>query len=124
MRPSRSDRVGQRVDVGRKQLARLAILEHLGDDGVLGREGRERCFVGGELAGLGFLRVGIEREFAEQHLAKLLGRADVELAAGVLVDRLLEPRRIDPQLFADFPERNGVEPDAFVFHRGENGQQR
>ena len=88
------------------------------------RERGERGFVGGVLAGLGFLGLGIEREFAEENFAELLGGADVERTAGVGVDGGFEAGEIGAQFFADFLERDGVEADAFVLHGGEHGQQR
>ena len=100
------------------------MLEHLGHDGMQRRERGERLLVGRVLAGLGFLRVLHQRELAEEHLAQLARRADVERRAGVLVDGRLQPRLFRAQLLADFLERDRVEPDAFVLHRGEHGQQR
>ena len=100
------------------------MLHHFRDNGMFRRERGECRLVGGELAGLGFLRLGIEREFAEKNFAELLRRADVEIGAGVVVDGLLKPRDVGAQFFADFFQRDGVEADAFVFHRGEHGQQR
>jgi len=118
------DGVGQRVDVSGEEFAGFAIFHDLGDDGMLRRERGERGFVGGVLAGLGFLCLGIERELAEENFAELLGRADVEFSQCVLVDRGLEAREIGAQFFADFLERDGIEADAFVFHGGEDGQER
>ena len=100
------------------------MLEHFRNDGMERREGDEGLLIGGILAGLGFLRVLDQREFAKEDFAELLGRADVERSAGVLVDGSFQSREVGAQFFADFFERGGIEADAFVFHGGENGQER
>ena len=115
--------IRQRIDVSREELARFAVLEHLGNDGMERRERGERLLVGGILAGLGFLRVLAEGEFAEEDLAELLGRADIEGGSGVLVDGGFQPREVGAKFFAHVFERDGIEADAFVFHGGEDGQQ-
>jgi len=91
---------------------------------MLRRERGERGFVGGVLAGFGFLGVGVEGEFAEENFAELLGRADVEFCARVGVDGGFEAGEVEAQFFADILQRDRVEADAFVFHGGEDGQER
>ena len=80
------DRVGQGVDVGALEFGELAVFQQVGDDRVLGREAGEHLLVGGELSGLGLLGLFDEFEFVEKNFAELLGRVEVELVAGDLVD--------------------------------------
>ena len=88
---------GQRVGIGRAQLGELPPLQHDVDQlaRVLGQvlaRGQIVEQVGARLplAGLGLAAAG-QLQAVEQELAELLGRAQVELVPGKLVDLLLEP---------------------------------
>ena len=84
------DLLHQGVGVGALELGELAPVEHARRQIVaLGRQLLEHVGAGGIGAGLALLAAG-QAHLVEQHLAQLLGRADVELMAGELVDLLLE----------------------------------
>ena len=118
------DVAGQGIEVGALELGGLAVFEDLVDDRVLAGEGRQGLLVGFELAGLGLLRLVGEAELVEEDLAELLGRVEVEGAAGEDGDRLGE--LVDPllELAADLDEGGGVDGDAFHFHTDEDRKER
>ena len=79
--------------------------------------------VGAVGAGLALLAAG-QAELFEQHVAELLGRADVELVADGAEDRLLDlgdaPREIPRQ----FGERGAVDLDPAALHRRDDRHER
>ena len=88
----RIDVARQRVGIGAAQFRELAPVQHLLRDVVaLGRDFFQNVGIGRPRAGLGLLAAG-QRELAEQDIAELLGRADVEFLAGELVDVFLHLR--------------------------------
>src|SRR5690606_13691371 len=78
----------QLVGVGVAQLGQAAVLEDQARQLVLVGDGLQRLFVGGRRAG-GRLHQRRQLEFVEQQGAELLGRVEVEGAAGDLVRALL-----------------------------------
>ena len=115
---------GQRVDVGGEEFAGFAIFETSATMGWIGASAASVASSVEYWPVLVFLAFVIEGEFAEENFAELLGRADVEVGAGVRVDGGFEPGEVGAEFFADILQRDGVEADAFVFHGGEDGQKR
>ncbi len=98
------DLADQRVGVGALQLGQLAPVQHLLRQRVaLGGELLQHVGAGAVRAGLALL-AGAEPELVEQHLAQLLGRADVEAAAGELVDLRLELGQLVGELGAELAQ--------------------
>ena len=87
------DEARQQVGIGRLQLGELAPVEDAGGERVAAcRELVEDIGAGRPGAGLGLLAAG-QAELAEEDIAQLLGRADVEVFAGEFVDLALQGRR-------------------------------
>ena len=83
------DLVAERVGIGRFELGQLPPFEDLRRHRVQRRQLFEDRGIGAVGAGLALLAAG-QLQLFEQHVAQLLGRADVELVADVAPDRLLE----------------------------------
>ena len=80
------DLLDQRVGVGAGQLLQLAPVEDHARQLVAGqRQLLQHLDAGGVGAGLGLAAGAAEAQLVEQHFAQLLGRAEVEAAAGELV---------------------------------------
>ena len=116
------DHVGQRLDVGAAQLGQLAPLEDAIDDRVGVDEALHLLGVGG-VALRGLARFG-QFELVEEHAAELLGRADVELVSGVLVNLRRDRLDFAVELLVEVFEDVGVERDAGQFHVDEDRDQR
>src|SRR5690606_26101027 len=100
----------QRVEVRALELADLAVLEDRLDDRVL--ELLERVGLGGPAGLRAAHTLGGEAELVEQELAELLRRADIELAAGELVDLLLERSEARLHVGRELLEVRGVDVNA------------
>ena len=83
----------------------------------------EHLHVGRPLAGLGLLAAG-KPELAEEDVAELLGRADVELLAGELVDLGLDRRRLLREGAGEARKDLPVDLDAAPLHAREHRHQR
>ena len=120
----------QRVGVGRLQLGQLPPFDHGVDEAarVVGQ-----FFVGGEiieqtgarfpLAGFGFLAAR-KFQIVEQEFAELLGRRQIELVAGELIDFFFEPRRALRKCAGQPRENGAVDFDAGLLHRDDDRHQR
>ena len=73
---------------------------------------------GGEGAGLGLAALAAEVQLVEQDLAQLLGRAQVEAAAGELVGLGLEAGHALGELGRELAQAVRVDLDAVAFHLG------
>ena len=108
----RVDVARQRVGIGRAQLGQLPPVEHaprqfhaLAGE-ILQRVGVGRPGAGGRLASAGQAHAAIE------HVAQLLGRADVEALARQIVDLRLDRRRRRGELVREPLQHVGVDDDA------------
>ena len=130
----RVDQGGQRVHVGRLDLGHLAELqdsiEHLVGLGVdpLHLAGVQPLFqalqrrrVGG-VSGLGAPRLG-EAQLLEQHLAKLLRRADIELVTHEFVHSQLDGGQLLSQLSCHLLQLPAVQRNAVVLHPHQHRRQ-
>ena len=70
------------------------------------------------------LRPPRQAHAAEQDVAQLLGRADVEALAGELVDLGLDGRAGGGEIVGEAAQQLRVDEDAFHLHRREHGDQR
>ena len=120
----RIDEAGQGVRVGRFQLGELAPVENargefialLGEVFEHARRGRPR-------ARRGLARAG-KAHLAEQNVAELLWRAEVEAFAGELEDQRLEPRHVLREFARKAGQDGAVDGNAAPLHAGENLDQR
>ena len=118
------DLAHQRVGVGAFQLGELAVLEDLHRQRMaLRREVFQHRGVGRPGAVLVALAAG-QLLFVEQDFAQLLGRADVELAAGDLVDLALEFGQPLLEVGTEPLELQRIDLDAGGFHRQQHRDQR
>ena len=114
----------QQVGIGRLELGELAPVEDAGGKLVAaGGKLVEHVGAGRPGAGLGLLAAG-QAELAEQDVAELLGRADVEALAGELVDLVLEPAELLGELAGQARQRLAVDLDAALLHPRQHRHQR
>ena len=120
----RMDELRQEIGVGRFQLRQLAPVEDAGAELVaFGGEVLEHARAGRPGAGARLGAAG-EAELAEQDVAELLGRADVELFAGMLVDLRLVPGELLGELARHARQDLPVDLDAARFHARQHRHQR
>ncbi len=125
------DAAGLRVDIGRQrigvgaaQLGEAAPVQHqLGDGMALGGHVLQHIGVRGPRAGLGFA-AAFQLELAEQDVAQLLGRADVEFLAGELVDLGFHLRLRLAEIVGQAAQQIGIDGDAFALHVGQDRDER
>src|SRR3989344_8606746 len=78
---------GQVLDIGGEKLLKLAVLEHVGDDGVRIAYLLELALARGALTSRSLLLpLGHKAELVEEHLPELARRADVELSSRRFID--------------------------------------
>ncbi len=118
------DLLQQRVGIGALELGELAPVEHAGGQLVLARQLLENVRAGGVGAGLAGLGAAGQLQLVEQHLAQLLGRADVEGMAGQSVDLLLQLDQARGEIGRQALELGLVDLDALFLHVGQYGDQR
>ena len=119
---ARIDQPGDYVDVRVFQFRHFAPLEHEAGDRIGFRETLQHLDAGCE-SGLRFLSAG-NCELAEEHVAQLHGRTDIELLAGEVVDAPLQRRSRGVDLRADRAEFGRVDGDAGALHFREDCRQR
>jgi hypothetical protein len=120
----RIDRRGQRVDIGRLQLRERAVVEDLRGQRMLLRQAREDVDVGRE-TGLAAAYAALgQSEALEQHGAQLRRRADVELAAGELVDLAHQPVHARGELAAQRAQALDVDQHAAPLDARQHADQR
>src|SRR5215475_12941502 len=120
----RVDLLHQRVRIGALQLRQLAPLEHARRQVVtLRRQLLEHVGAGGVGAGLALL-AGAQSHLVEQHVAQLLGRADVEGMAGEFVDLLLELGEALGEVARQAIELGAVDLHPRHLHRGNDRNER
>ena len=91
---------------------------------MLAGKGDERLFVGGVLAGAGFLGgVGNFKAF-EQDFAQLLWGVEIELGACQSMDGVLVARHFLVHQAGKLSQHAGIHAHAFDFHVNERGHQR
>jgi len=118
------DQARQGVGVSRFELRRLAVIEDLPDQRM--ERGQLLEHVLGcrkTLCRLGFPGRR-QLELAEQDLAELLGRIDVELGSAGFVDRLLEAAEVRLELGREGPEGFPVDFHSDPLHVGQDLDQR
>ena len=86
----RVDLADQRVGIGTLELGKLPPVQYPGGQ-IMALRGQPLEHIGAGRVGAGLaLLAARQRHFVEQHFAKLLGRADVEVTPGELVNLLAE----------------------------------
>ena len=108
------DEGGKGIDVGGLQLGHLPVVQHLLNDRMGALQGLQRIGVGG-IARLRALRLG-EALLLEQHLAQLLGRADLEGVANVLVDGGFQLGNLHAKVFGHLLKAPAVQGYAVALH--------
>jgi len=117
------DLADEGVGIGALELRQLAPVEDAARQVVGQGELLEHRGVGGIGAGLALLAAG-EAELAEQHVAQLLRRADVELVAGEDIGLALELGHALGEVGGEGVQRRAVDLDAGTLHRGDDRRQR
>ena len=117
------DGFGEGVDVGAFQLRGLAVGKHIAHDLMLGGKSGEGLLVGLILSGLGLFGFVVEAESFEEDLADLLRRIEVEGHAGGLEDGLFIIGDAGREDLAGLREGCGIDADAFLLHRDEDGDE-
>ena len=117
------DLVGERVGIGRFELGQLAPFEHPAGHRMQRQQLFEDRGVGAVGAGLA-LAAARQVELVEQNLAQLLGRADVEVVADILVDRGLDLGDAAGEIGREVGERGAVDLDPGLLHRRDRRHQR
>ncbi len=125
MRPDTAvglDNAGKAVGIRGLQLGELAVVDYFGNNRMLSRQAVEHVDIGG-IARLG-LAVRRKTEPVEKQLSELLGRIDVEFAAGKLV--YLGAQRVDDlaETYSEAGQSAAVDEEAAVFHIRENAAKR
>ena len=87
----RVDMILKRIRISRFQLGDLAPVENAARQLMFGGQILQHIGAGGIGAGLAAF-AALQRHFVKQDFAQLLGRSDIELAPGKLVDFLLQRR--------------------------------
>jgi len=116
------DQLRQRVDIGRFQLRKLAVLEDQADDRVLLAQRLERVRIG-RVAGLGPL-ADRKAQVLEQDFRQLLRSVEVELLACDLLHLRLDRGQLPGELFLHLFEIRHVDRDALRLHVGEHAGER
>ena len=118
------DIAGQRVGIGAAQLGQAAPFQHfLGDVMALGRHFFQHIDIGGPGAGLG-LAPAFQAHLAEQDIAQLLGRADIEILARQLVDFGFQPALRLAEIIGQPAQQFGIDGDPGPLHVGQHHHQR
>ncbi len=119
----RLDLVDERVGIGRFQLLELAPVEDAARQIVGEGELLQHRGVGRIGAGLALLAAG-QAELAEQHVAQLLRRADVELVAGEDIGLALVLGHALREIRGEGVQRLAVDLDALPLHLGDDRRER
>ncbi len=120
---TRRDRLDQGVGVGAFQFAELAPVEqHAGQFVALGGQVVEHAGVGRPVALGGLLAAG-QAELAEQHVADLLGAAEVERAAHEFLGLGLIVGHAHGELLRQAAQAVRVDADPVAFHLGQHRRQ-
>ena len=115
---------GKRIGIGRFELGELTPFEN-GFRQVVTEacEFLENVGIRRPRAGLGAPSAG-KREFAEQDIAQLLGRSQIEFLARVLAALFFEPRHISREIVRELGEEGRRDGNAGALHLGEHRNQR
>ena len=116
------DQLRQRQEIGVEELRQLAPLLDDRDERVIVADRPQHTGVG-RVPGLA-LAAGGELELLEEDPRELLGRAELELLAGVLVRLRLELLDALAEARGDLAHAVGVDPDPGVLHVGEHRGER
>ena len=102
----------------------MAEFENQARNFVLFRKIFQHILRGGD--GLAFAAAGRrgQAEMREEHLAKLLGRVDVEAAAGQLEDLLADALQLDGEALGKPVEDAEIDAHAGLLHAEENRRKR
>jgi len=118
------DEAGQRIGIGGFELGELTPFEDLaGEFMALVSEFLEDLGASGPCAGGGFLGAG-QAHFAEEEIAELFGRAEIEGLAGQRVDIMFEAGHGLGEFAREAGEDLPVDRDAALLHAGEDGDER
>ena len=90
---------------------------------ALGRHFFQRIDIGGPGAGLG-LAAAFQAHLAEQNIAQLLGRADIEILARQLVDLDFQPALFLAEIVGQPAQHFRIDGDAGPLHVGQHHDQR
>ena len=112
----------QGIEIGGAHLLQLAVLQDAVHHRMLPGQFLQGLLTGGCLAALGLARCG-QAQPVEQHVAQLLGRADVELRARQLVDMGCELVQLPLHVVEESPEGRGVDGHPALLHACQHGQQ-
>ena len=116
----RIDEVRQRIGIGGAELRELAPVEHAaGELDALRGQILQRVRIGAPGAGRGLAAAG-QAHAAEEDVAQLLGRADVEALARELIDLLLDPGGGGGEIVRQAAQELRIDQDAFHLHRGQH----
>lgn len=113
----------QRLDVGAEQLLEGAVIEDFSHDGVALAQRFEHLLRRGVLPALGALGLGVEAQFAKEHLAHLSRRGDGEAVARQGVDLALDGLHALSEKAARGGQGPGVEAHAGALHVGQHGHE-
>ena len=119
----RVDLLHQRVGIGGFQLGELAPFQDFRRQVVLRGQRLQHLGTGGVGAGLALL-AALQPQLVEQDLAELLGRADVELATGQLVDVQLILAHAAREILRQIGQHLAVHLDAGALHLADDRHQR
>ena len=115
---------GQRVGIGRFQLADLAPVQHpRGQIVAFGGQILQHVGAGGKCPGLALLAAA-QSHLVEQDLAQLLGAADVEALPRQPVDLILQPGHLLRECVRHALQHVGVDADARHLHLGQDRNHR
>ena len=117
---ARVDRRRQRVDVGGLELGDSPVLQQPARQFVGRRQLGQDVDVG-RVSAFGLLEsLGGQLELVKQHLAQLIGRVQVEFAAGQLEALRLQAAELDAEFRAHRLQRRRIDQDAGRFHVGQH----
>ena len=120
----RIDEVRQSVRIGGAELRELAPVEHAaGEFDALRCQVFERVRIGAPCSGLGLPAAG-QAHAAEEDVAQLLGRADVEALPRELVDLHLDSGGSGGEFVRQAAQDLRIDQDAFHLHRRQDADER
>ena len=118
------DEFGQRLGIGGAQFGQLPPIQNaLGQFNAFVGKIIQRAGIGAPGAGCGFLAAG-QAHLAEENIAQLLGRADVEGLARQFVDLLFHGLLLAAEFGRKLCQNRAINRDAGIFHFQQHRHQR